>query len=371
MLDRIDAAPQAQQAAARNAAVSAQAAGAYSGSRVVKMPSAAQLLQDIQEEIGFAQSEKMEEKDIEEYECEDAHQNLYAHLVEKIEEAYPQEDPTHKEKQESFAKRLLSRQGQSEEEIARHLGDLTEDKGEAFALLKEAHDNPPPGLDAATRAALKNTLEKFAEKEGTQILAGVNAAAEARRMSRETGIEASALQASYQNMVADYAGILPALAQITVKTSPDHFEDHARFIMQAAEKDLAAERSSRQPEKLRRILAEFQGLKIFNTLREWSSNAFALFSKKAEGEEEGFPFKKDELFTQSLQFLNRPEQFHDLIQQPIRNMSPESQVLFLQDMRNGVRLLPDYLFQNPDEEKARILFPVQTRIDRLVFEEEA
>ena len=63
------------------------------------MPSAAQLLQDIQEEIGFAQSEKMEEKDIEEYECEDAHQNLYAHLVEKIEEAYPQEDPTHKEKQ--------------------------------------------------------------------------------------------------------------------------------------------------------------------------------------------------------------------------------------------------------------------------------
>ena len=39
------------------------------------------------------------------------------------------------------------------------------------------------GWTPATRAALKNTLKNFAEKEGTQILAGVNAAAEARRMS--------------------------------------------------------------------------------------------------------------------------------------------------------------------------------------------
>ena len=367
MLNRVDITPQTQ-GAQKSAARPAAPQGRFASQRVVKMPSQAQLLQDMQEEISFAHSEKTEKKNIEEYECEDAHQNLYFYLVEKIQEAYPPEDKNYESKKESFAKALFSEPQQSEEQIENALHGLTEDAGEAFALLQDMLKTPPEGMDAKTLASLKATEGNYAEKHGARILAAINTAPLARETGAAEGIQTSELQARYQQIVEDYTGILPALAQLTAKNGVEKFEESARFIMQATERDLVAQRASRNPERLKRILAEFQGLKVFNTLREWSAHIFGRFGKHSR---QALPFDKNTLFSRAVQFLAHPENFQGLLQKDIQKLSPRDQVLFLQEVRNAVRTMPDYLFQAPEEQKSRILFPLQSRIDHLVFEEEA
>jgi hypothetical protein len=72
-----------------------------------------------------------------------------------------------------------------------------------------------------------------------------------------------------------------------------------------------------------------------------------------------------------LKYIAKPESFNKEIKLPLQALSPTNRVLVLQEMRAGVRDLPNYLFANGESEKARILFPLQNAINKLVFEQDA
>ncbi len=364
MVGKIDPASQIDPrlAAAPAAGGAASAAG---GAGPVKMPSLSQLIQDMQEEVAFAHSERAEEKDIESYECEDYYENLYVYLIERIEKEYPPEDPAHNGRRKVFLDRIRGREA-SREEIEAALGEASGDSAEQLALLRAAAQDA--GVSEQSRERLAGLARDLVRTQGPRMIAGLNTAALARTAAAGGGLEAEKLQAAYQNLVSDYAGILPALAELVDKAGVAGFEDAAGFISRAAERDLAAERASAQPARLGRILSEFQGVKIFNTLREWSNGIVARLEAGAPGERR---LKADAFFSRCLRFITHPEQFQSQIAAPLAGLAPARRVVVLQELRAGLHGLPNYLFDNQDQSKARIVFPVQSEIDRLVFEEEA
>ena len=342
--------------------------GHFAKIQVSKRPTPSQSMTDLQEELSALHSEKSEEKKIEEYQCEDLHDNLYVEIVEKIQKEYPPDEQKQKDNTKNFISHLRERQPKNEGDVRHLLAQITQDQGEGFAILQEAINAPPDNLPDETVRLLRATAHHWVDDNASAILAGANTIDLARAKSDEIKVEVSQLQKTYQDMVVSYEGILPALTKMTAEQDVEKFENVTGFIMSAASKDLAATRSSVQPERLKRILAEFQGIKIFNTLREWSNHAFNRFAQKFNDKTN---IKPNDLFARCLKFISAPENFNEQILSPINSLNPSDKVLVLQELRNGVRGLPDYLFANAQTEKSRILFPVQSKIDQLVFEQDA
>ncbi len=359
-------------AAAQNIATNIPAAQKNSGHfaqlNISKRATPSQNMQDMQEEISFAHSEKAQEKNIEEYECEDFHDNLYVEIVERIQKNYPPKEQPQKDHAQKFLARLRERPPKNGDELRQMLAEITQDQAEGFAILQQTLDHPPADLKNDQLNLLRETAKAWAAESSSALLAGANTIGLARAQSQKISVETSQLQKTYQNLVVSYEGILPALTKITSEQGVDKLDNMAGFLMQAADKDLTATRASVQPERLRRILAEFQGIKVFNTLREWAGQVFARFSKKFKTHTH---LKQNDLFTRCLKFISAPESFNSQVLAPIRALSPSDKVLVLQELRNGVRNLPDYLFANAKTTKSRILFPVQSEIDQLVFEQDA
>ena len=345
-----------------------KADGHFAQMNVSKRPTPSQNMQDLQEELSFAHSEKTQEKNIEEHECKDFHDNLYVEIIAKIQKEYPPQEQPQKDNAEKFIQHLRQNPPQDENELRQMLGQITEDQAEGFAILQQVINDPPDDLADGQVRLMRSAASAWAAENASALLAGANTIDLAQTQSQKISVEASQLQKTYQNLVTSYEGILPALTKITSEQGVDKLENMTGFLMQAADKDLTATRSSVQPERLRRILAEFQGVKMFNTLREWSNQVFARFSQKFQTQTS---IKKNDLFTRCLKFISAPESFNSQILTPIRALAPSDKVLVLQELRNGVRNLPDYLFANAKTTKSRILFPVQNEIDQLVFEQDA
>lgn len=327
-----------------------------------------QLLADMAEEISFSHSEKIEEKEIEDHACEDYLDKSHARLVEEVAKEYPPDDPEHQAKHESFMKKLAQQPQASEEEIRQLLGESTSDAAQALALLTQAIGSPDLPGGAAMKEKLEGVSKSMVEMQGEQIQAGINTIALARRTAKETGMSTEHLQANYQKMVGSYEAILPALSQLANSEGIEAFEAGAGFVNRAAARDLAAARPSVAPARLQRILAEFQGVKVFNTLREWvdgSLQRFAAIIPKSKD------FSRRGFFTRVLSFLVGPEKFRPLIAEPMAGLNAQDKVLLLQDLRQAIRTLPNWLFASGGQEKERILYPVQKEIDHLVFEENA
>ena len=356
------------QNAAANRTASQEASGQFGKTNVNKNVTLSQSMQDLQEEMSFAHSEKTEEKNIEEYECEDFHDNLYVEIVEQIQKNYPPNEQPQKDNTKKFLARLQERPPRDEGEARQMLQEITQDQAEGFAILQQVINDPPEGLKDGQLDLLRDAAKAWAADDAGALIAGANIVELARTQSPQISVEASQLQQTYQTLVVSYEGILPALTKITSEQGVDKLDNMTDFLMQAADKDLAATRSSVQPERLRRILAEFQGVKVFNTLREWSGQVFQRFSKKFAAQTN---LKQNDFFTRCLKFISQPESFNSQVLTPIRALSPTDKVLVLQELRNGVRNLPDYLFANSKTTKSRILFPVQNEIDQLVFEQDA
>ena len=351
-----------------NQAQAAPQAGRFAKTLVRKLTSPSQAIQDLQEELSSAHSEHTESKKIEEHHIEDFHDHHYVELVEQIEKAYSLKDDPQKKHLEEFLANLRRRDARSEEDIKELISQITEDKAEGFAILEAAQKQGGENITESMRALLETTARHWVAEEGAKIQAGANTISLARQTQQNINIEAAALQTTYQTLVSSYQSILPALTQMASSENIEKFEHLSDFLMRAAAKDLAATRPSVQPERLQHILAEFQGIKMFNTLHEWSGNIYDRFSDRLQNKTK---LQKHDLFARALKFIETPESFNSQILLPIRGLDPSEKVLVLQGLRSGIRNLPGYLFARGDAEKSRILFPVQNEIDQLVFEQDA
>ncbi len=366
MVDRIAASQPAAGTLAVAGARALQQTQKESGAPLTAMPSASQLLQDMQEEISFSHSEKTEEKDIAEHDCEDYLDAIYAQLIADVAQEYPAEDPSHKGKYEETVSLLRRSGGQNPDQLRGALRDITADSGEAFALLARAEKDP--SLTQEQRVLAHTAARAMAEDEAPAIQAGINTAGLARAAAETSGLPADQLQAAYQSMVVDYGAILPALTHMAEKGGASGFAESARFLTSAAAADLSSVRPSAQPARLQHILARFQGVKIFNSLREGSDAITGRFDKEVSAAP---AFAKGGFFVRYLKFLTRPEEFASLLYQPMTPMGKARKTLMLQDIRTNARSVPLWLLPEGAAARSRIIYPLQKEIDRLVYEEGA
>ena len=328
-------------------------------------PSIQELVQDLQEEISFAHSEKTEEKSIKEFEVEDHNTHILEHLIARVEEERPAGDPSDQNKEDTLEKALLAGHLQNAEDLQEALENLSQDKSEAFSLL--VHLAASSALPKTAQDLLHEALKDYARHHHAQITAGFNTAALAQQTAAHTHIPASSLQHTYQEAVTSYEGILPALLKIIAAGGVEKFEDNTQFLMQAAQVDLASEHSSVQPERLKRILSELQGLKIFNTLRD---RLRKIITRLAGQFSQCKTLKPKDWLSRTLHHAHDPSLFEQNIKSGVLSLAPAPRVLFLQELRGLIRSLPEYLFSTPTE-KHRILFPLQKEIDTLIFKKGA
>ena len=325
-------------------------------------PSIQELVADIQEEISFAHSEKTQEKNINEFEVEDHGTHILEQLIARVEEENAPGDPSNQDKKDTLERALTA--GQNQEELEETLQNLTPDKSEAFSLLAYLSQKT---LYPEAKAHLENFMQSYVDRYEPQITAGFNTAALAKKTAKNSHVPQSTLQHTYQDAVTSYEGILPTLLKIIEASSVEGFEDNAQFLMQAAQVDLASERSSVQPERLKRILSELQGLKIFNTLKEALQKIIQRLKTQYP---QAQTLHTNPWLSHTLHHIQEPTRFEDTVNKHAAALPPAPKVLFLQELRNLMRALPSYLFSAPTEKK-RILFPIQREIDNLIFKKGA
>ena len=343
--------------------------GNFGRVKVHKRAQPSQAIEDLMEELSAAHSEHFEAKKVEDSQKEEElHGKDYEKLIAQIEKEYPPNEEPQQKHIKDFIQRLHERTPQNQQELEQSLADITKDKAEAFAILNYTLKQAGTTLSTSVQTLLEKTQRTMAARDARTIQAGINTIALSKQLAPRLNVESAALQASYQSLVSSYQGILPALTDLAQNKQLDKFGAMTDFLMQAAAKDLAATNPSTQKQKLLHVLAEFQGVKIFNTLLDWSDKTYARFQTKLQ---EKTTLTKPELFSKTLQYVAKPENFNKEIKHPLRHLAPSDRVLVLQELRSSVRSLPDYLFRSGEAEKARALFPLQNEIDKLVFEQDA
>ena len=342
--------------------------GLFGKVKVHKKPTPSQAIEDLMEELSSAHSEHFESKKVEDHkEEEEQFHNKYEKLIAQIEKEYPPNEEPQKEHFHEFLSRLNEREPKNQQDVAGMLADITKDKAEAFALLHLAQKDSKT-LSLTLKTLLEKTQQTMAREDSIPIQAGINTLALSRQTALTLNSSSVQLQANYQNLVGSYQGILPALTHLAQDKQLGNFQAMTDYLMHAAATDLAATNPSTQKQKLIHVLAEFQGIKVFNTLLDWSDKTHQRFQTVLE---EKTSLTKPELFHRTLKYIAKPENFNEEIKSPLQPLSPKNKVLVLQELRSGVRNLPNYLFTNGETEKARALFPLQNEIDKLVFEEDA
>lgn len=368
MVYNIHALPQAQtiKSATDPHASHHRAQGKIGSARVRKLPSASQMIDDLAEELSSAQSEHLESKKIESHKEEELRQDIYTHLIGEIEREYPAHDDPQKKHAEEFLQGLKERKPKNQAQVKEFLNELTEDKAEALSILHST--SGAADLTPAMRNLLEVTAQNFANENRAPIQAGINTIALSKARAPALNQEGQKLQAAYQAFVCSYEGILPTLTDLAKNKQLEKFDAMSDFLMQAAAKDLASPQTSTQPRRLLHILASFQGVKVFNTICDWSNKTYKRFQNKMTTQTN---LTQQELLHSTLQYISKPESFNSEIKLPLRNLRASDRVQVFQNLRSGVRGLPNYLFSAGEADKARVLFPLQNEIDKLVYEQDA
>lgn len=347
-------------------AQSEQVSGTLGTTRVIKSPVMSQLVADLQEEAGFSEAERKEDEGSEEAGIRDRAKEARRQLLRRVQEIFSRRDGktrSHQQRREQKLGELLAqRYPQNTKELFKIVNEVTKDKGEALALLQSFSQKG--NIDAKTKSLIESSLPEFIDTNAEAIQASVNTLTVADATNLQTGLDTEKLQAFYQESVTSYQGILPVLTRITDDIGVPNFETARHFLFQAIDAELASEQSSKQPEHLQSILAELQGVKIFNTIRTDAEKLLMRhkFAVNAAG------FERDGFTSHIIHAAADPSELQARILTPMQATTPEARLLFFQDLRETMRALPDYLYANVNE-KTRVTFPLQMAIDDLVFKE--
>lgn len=343
-----------------------QASGMLGTTRVIKSPVMSQLVADLQEEAGFSEAERKEDEDSEEAGIRDRAKEARRQLLRRVQETFSMRDGrtrSHQQRREQKLGELLAqRHPQNTKQLFETVDEVTKDKGEALALLQSLLQKD--SVDAKTKSLIESSLHEFIDTNAEAIQASVNTLAVADAAASQTGLDAEKLQAFYQESVTSYQGILPVLTRITDDIGVSNFETARHFLFQAIDAELASEQGSKQPEHLQSILAELQGVKIFNTIR---TDAEKLLTRH-ESAANAAGFERDGFIAHVIHAAANPSDLQARILTPMQATTPEARLLFFQDLRETMRALPNYLYANANE-KTRVTFPLQMAIDDLVFKE--
>ena len=332
----------------------------FAGTKV-HLVDASLLLQDIQEEMSFARSEKREEeKAKDELSIKDYDKYRQYEIFNKVLETY-QQGEAFQDKEKHLLDTVKQRQPRHQQELFDLVEEQTEDKAEAFALmhaLLKSNDLP-----SHVQNLVQDGITTYQRKYHRDIQAGVTTYPLSKEHAPKVGKNIETLQALYQKNIVHYKGILSTLAAIVQKLGLEQLETGASFLSRAVAQDMVSPIASRQPVFLGKILASLRGINFFRSIEQHISKTLQRLSKRFDDVQ---LIKRDDLLARFIEFLPAPGKA-SLLTDVTKKLNDEPEVLLLQELRFGIKSLPDYLFENK-QEKRRIIYPINERIDLLIME---
>lgn len=332
---------------------------------LVKLSSLSKLVQDLQDEMSFANSEKVESEDNMDEMLEDRSKQVRESLVKRVRDVYQSDQAggNNHPQMDRLMARVRQGQYQHPDQLLEDLGQLCSDKGELFSLLAAMGDNLEEGSSSAKLVA--DALADAAVQWESEITAGANTLAKAGAFAARTGIERDRFQRSYQESVVAYECVIKTLAELVHKFGLEQFQAGAEFLQEAALSDLASMSSSVEYERLEHTLLELQGVKVFNTWQESIEKSL----ERAAGKDPLLArIERDWLVHGFVRSLDRPHEFDLNMKQKFSYADNiENQVLLLQDLKNAVAETPEHYFAEGGKERA--ITPWQNEIDRLIYQE--
>lgn len=332
---------------------------------LVKLSSMSKLVQDLQDEMSFAHSEKVESEDTLDEMLEDRSKQVRENLVKRVRDAYQpgQAGGNNHPQMDRLMTRMRQGQYQHPDQLLGDLEQMCSDKGELFALLATMGDNLEEGSAAAKLVA--DTQAEAAVQWENEITAGVNTLVKAGAFAARTGIARDRFQRSYQESVVAYECVIKTLAELVQKFGLEQFQAGAEFLQEAALTDLASMSSSVEYERLEHTLLELQGVKVFNT---WQERIEQSLERAATKDSLLAKIEHNWLVKGFVQSLNQPHEFDLNMKQKFSYADNiETQVLLLQDLKNAVTETPEHYFTEGGKERA--ITPWQNEIDRLIYQE--
>lgn len=334
------------------------------GNTVTKMPSLSKLIQDLQDEISFFHSERVEDTEDTEEGVEDRAKAVLEQLIKRIREVYASADANNDSKgKEQVLSKLRSGEFKSLQQLLEGLEEYSSDHGEQFALLLEISDSLPAGSDAAK--LVTDAIENSASVWEHELIASSNTLQEADILSKETGVQRDKLQRAYQDSVVAYESVIKSLATLVTHFGIKKLEMGSDFLQEAARSDLAAFPSSVEKELLEKTLIELQGMKVLHTLKSGLADAC---QRASELDSSLAKLDQAQFSTNFFKSLHDPTEFDVHIKQKIATASNiQNRILLLQDLKDTIAQTPPYYFKEGGHNQA--ISPWQTEIDNLIYKE--
>ena len=386
--------------AARGGAARGEAARASAQTNRIAMltrPNAA--LQDMQEEVSFAFSERLEKRNAEQEKAQERSQKLLREFVEKIQQGKVIDDKQREPLEHKIERRMQSFSKHEDNESAwQNMRELSGDKAALLVALESLSKKSAARGDHALAERYEAAAERCALEFDKHIRVAINLGAESRAFAEQHDVEAEKVLDVYRSNVADYSGILPAALALTEALGVEKSEAGAAFIRQSAGKEIAMLEPSVSPEQLLHVLAELKGLQVLATVKEQvAQHRKAMVT--AQGITQATTQATTQTKTQTKMPTNTPtgtaasgiaalsgeslvkgvfhsavapQRFTERLDAPA-SLAYRDQlsglVQHFQGLHKIFKGLPDYAFVGRSE-KRRALLPLETRLDTLVAQEQ-
>ena len=274
---------------ATNRAASLAASRSAQNTRITALANPNAALLDMQEEISFAISEKMEKKNADNEKAQERNAKRLKELARLVKEKGGIDDKSQEPLQhkiENNFKQLMQRKterkteqqhdsaksdggAESSEAIAwRNSMALTSDKAAIFQALSTLREKSHAKGDSRAEKLYEVAQARCAKEFEPQIRAAVNIRQEYQEFAKKNNLPAEKVLDAYQKTVADYSGILNAALTLTEKLGLKNSAAAADFIRESASKEIISLQPSVSPEQLLHILAELKGLQVLATVKE-------------------------------------------------------------------------------------------------------
>lgn len=308
---------------------------------------------DMAEEITFAASEETE-KDVSDREVEDGRKsNSLEHLLrlKEVQETLKSLGDLDQKQLMRALKRLLERAGQQgadADAFRRQAGEAFEEPAHQYAALTtlvsalKARGAPPEQI-AQAEAAVKTLMEE----KGPGIRAALNIGKAAQGFARSDLGTVKELRDSYRSHVHDYQSASAVLDGLVKEYGADKLEQGISFMLKALGADLAAAGASIDKTHLGLVLSDMTRLKTLTTVLG-NCDILARSARKMGARRD---YSGTRLLQQIAPLQDAPRVHKDNItkipdQAGLKEI--ETQIRFLSDLREVVRLVPLESYAKPE-----------------------
>ncbi|CCB66709.1 type III secretion system gatekeeper subunit SctW [Hyphomicrobium sp. MC1] len=346
---------------------SVRATGQWAGEQVSLQPDPLSLLMDAKEELTFAHSERVESKEIEERNIEEAKPDILKRIERKeMAEELPDLD-THQLEAVSEELRTLRA---SSGAILGLVRERFSDPSHQYAALRQAAADARDTGDPEMEARLNEALQKLEAESGPAIRAGLNVTRTAMELAGGDREAAATLRASYRDTVFGKPGPAGVYKGILDKFGTEGFSAQIKFLTRAAGDELASTGSSVPAERLRELLSDLSALRTIDTVHERASVMAKRVGKLVKGEIAPVEIMRrlmpltEEPVSGPGKLLAVPEQCGV----PARRL--DGQILFMRETRELLAMMPAGVFRDMDA-RFSVLAGANEAMDQLIEREES